>query len=263
MDIGRRLAVLVVGAGLFVGVARGQEQTAKMMAKDAHPSFEVATIKPSVPTDQSTGFQTTGRELYIENETLESMIAAAYGVHPKQIVDAPDWSSKQRWDVKGVPDVEGMPSWPQYQEMIRTLLVERFGLKFHRDKRELPIFAVTVAKGGPKLAASKSDPDGLQDQTMSGNGVQKDYRFTNNSMAAFAQGMEYFMDRPVVDETGLKGKYDFELKWTMDGAPPQTDPNAPPGLFTAVQEQLGLKLEATKGMAEVLVIDHAEKPSAN
>ncbi|MGA8937616.1 MAG: TIGR03435 family protein [Acidobacteriaceae bacterium] len=261
MGMERRLAVLVLG--MLAGAASGQVQKVKSMAKDAHPSYEVATIKPSDPTDQSSGFHSRERRIFIENEPMDQLIAFAYSVHPKQIVDAPDWFAKDRWDIQGMPDIEGSPDVDQEREMLRKLLAERFQLKFHRDKRELSIFAITVAKGGPKLAASKSDPDVMRDQTMNGNGVEDDYRFTNNSMAGFAEGMEFLLDRPVVDETGLKGKYDFDLKWTVDGTPPQTDPNAPPGFFTAVQEQLGLKMKATKGPAEVLVIDHAERPSAN
>jgi len=253
------LAALMVAGGAG---ALGQEQAVRMMAADAHPSFEVATIKPSDPEDQNSGFHEMGRQLFIENETMESLIAATYGIHPKQIVDAPEWLSKDRWDIKGVPDVEGEPSWPQYQEMVKKLLAERFGLKFHRGQRDLPIYAITVARGGPKLAVSKSDPNGLRDQTSNGNRVEQTYRFTNNSIADFADGMQEFLDRPVVDQTGLKGKFDFVLRWTVDGAV-NDDPKAPPGLFTAVQEQLGLKIEPTKGPAEVLVIDHVERPASN
>jgi uncharacterized protein (TIGR03435 family) len=232
------------------------------MAADAHPGFEVATIKPSDPEDRSSGFHLSGRRLFIENETMENLIAVAYAIHPKQIVDGPDWFRKDRWDIKGVPDVPGDPSWAQCREMLQKLLVERFGLKFHRAQRELSIYAVTVAKGGPKMAATKSDPDALRDQSGNNNGVEQTWRFTNNSMADFADGLQEFLDRPVVDETGLKGKFDFPLEWTVDGAV-NPDPKAPPGLFTAVQEQLGLKIDATKGPAEVQVIEHVERPSAN
>ena len=261
---GRRGLVLLAGVMLTAGGARvlGQEQEVKMMAADAHPSYEVATIKPSDPEDGSAGFHEMERQLFTENETLDSLIAMAYGIHTKQIVGAPAWSSKDRWDIKGVPDVEGDPSWPQQREMMQKLLAERFGLKFHRDARELAIYAITVAKGGPKLAASKSDPESGRDQTANGNNGAWTYRFTNNSIADFADGMQGFLDRPVVDETGIKGKFDFVLEWMRDGAV-SDDPKAPPGLFTAVQEQLGLKIDATKGPAEVLVIDHVERPSAN
>jgi uncharacterized protein (TIGR03435 family) len=266
-EIGRKWSgwwrvALLGGTVLTVGMARGQEQAVKSMAADAHPSYEVATIKPRDPEDGSSGFHEMGRQLFTENETLETVIAVAYGLHPKQIVDLPEWSTRERWDIKGVADVEGEPSWPQQREMLQKLLAERFGLKFHRDKRDLSIFAITVAKGGPKLAVSKSDPNSVRDQTSNGNSVEVTYRFTNNSMPDFADGMEEYLDRPVVDETGLKGKFDFTLEWARDGVV-NPNPNAPPGLFTAVQEQLGLKIDATKGPAEVLVIDHVERPSAN
>ena len=232
------------------------------MAKDAHPSYEVATIKSSDPDDGKSGFHTMGHRLFLENEPMDRLIAFAYAIHPKQIVDGPEWFSKDRYDINGVPDIDGQPSVQQQREMLQKLLAERLGLKFQRAKRDLSIFAITVAKGGPKLAVSKSDPNSLLDQTGSGNGVEQMWKFTNNSMADFAQGMQYFLDRPVVDETGLKGRFDFKLEWTMDGSL-NNDPKAPPGLFTAVQEQLGLKIEGTKGPADVLVIDHVERPSAN
>jgi uncharacterized protein (TIGR03435 family) len=255
--------LVILATAVAVGrTTSGQEQAVKMMPAGAHPSYEVATIKPSDPSDGSAGFHSMGHQLFTENESLDSLIAVAYAIHPKQIVDAPEWSLKDPWDIKGVPDVEGEPSWPQQREMMQKLLAERFGLKFHWAKRDLPIFAVTVAKGGPKLAVSKSDPNASLDQTSNGSAVEVTYRFTNNSVADFAQGMRSFLDRPVVDETGIKGKFDFTLDWTKDGAV-NDDPKAPPGLFTAVQEQLGLKLDATKGPADVLVIDHVERPSAN
>jgi uncharacterized protein (TIGR03435 family) len=260
----RRQGVLLAGVMLVAALPRalGQEQEGKRMAADAHPSYEVATIKPSDPEDHSAGFQSRGHRLFIENEPMDQLIAFAYTLHSKQIVDGPEWFSKDRYNIEGVPDVEGEPSVQQQREMLQKLLAERFGLKFHRTQRELPIYAITVAKGGPKLAVSKSDPNSVRDQSGYNKGVEQTWRFTNNSMADFAEGMEGLLDRPVVDETGLKGKFDFGLEWTVDGAV-NSDPKAPPGLFTAVQEQLGLKIDATKGPAEVLVVEHVERPSAN
>ena len=254
--------MLVVGMVAALSRALGQEQAVAMMAADAHPSYEVATIKPSDPEDNNSGFHEMGHRLFIENQPMDSLITFAYSIHPKQIVDGPDWFSKDRYDIEGMPDIEGAPNVQQMREMLQKLLAERFGLKFHRAKRDLSIFAITVAKGGPKLAVSKSDPNSVRDQTGNNNGVEQMWRFTNNSIADFADGMQEFLDRPVVDETGLKGKFDFGLAWTVDGAT-NNDPKAPPGLFTAVQEQLGLKIDGTKGPAEVLVIDHVERPSAN
>jgi uncharacterized protein (TIGR03435 family) len=258
----RRFVVLAGSILMALPGAFGQEQEVAPMAKDAHPSYEVATIKLTDPEDGHSGFHTMGHRLFIENQPMERLIAFAYSIHPKQIVGAPDWFSKDRYDIQGVPDLAGVPNERQQQEMLQKLLAERFGLKFHREKRDLAIFAVSVAKGGPKLTATKSDPNALPDQTGNGNGAQQAWRFTNSSMADFASTMQYFLDRPVVDQTGLAGAFDFNLEWTSDSAL-SNDPKAPPGLFAAVQEQIGLKITSTRGPADVLVIDHAERPSAN
>ena len=230
------------------------------MAADAHPSFEIATIKPSHPDDTKGGFQVGGHRLMIQNQSVNDLISVAYAIHQKQIVDGPAWLETQRYDIVGQADVAGYGNLRQIQEMLQSLLESRFDLKFHREKRELSIYAITVAKGGPKLTKHTEASNGLP--TQSGNGSGGGRRFTNNSMSDFALGMQAFLDRPVVDETGIAGRYDFVLRWSPDDS--ITDfPNSAPGLFTAVQEQLGLKLEPVKGPADVYVIDHVEKPSEN
>jgi uncharacterized protein (TIGR03435 family) len=236
-------------------------QELKPMAPTAKPVFEVATIKPSDPTETGQGFQVRGgRHVHVRNESVMTMLTFAYGVHQKQIVGGPEWI-KDHYDIDGVPDVEGVPSLHQQQEMLQSLLVERFKLKFHREKRELAIYAIIPAKGGPKLTKTASDPDNLPDQTGNGNDNQQMMRFTNNSMDDFALGMQYFMDKPVVNQTALPGRFDFTLQWST-GVAPATGSDVP-GMFTAIQEQLGLKLEATKGQVEVLVVDGLERPSQN
>jgi uncharacterized protein (TIGR03435 family) len=146
--------------------------------------------------------------------------------------------------------------------MVQKLLVDRFQLKFHSDRREMSCYTLTVAKGGPKIEATKSAPDALQDQTGRNNGDQASWRFTNNSMDEFAKFLQWVLDRPVVDQTGLKGKYDFKLTWTKDNAP-ASEENAAPSFFTAIQEQAGLKVEPSRGEVEVLVVDHVVQPSAD
>jgi uncharacterized protein (TIGR03435 family) len=242
----------------------GSEQDAVIpdapMAADAHPSFEIATIKPSRPDDTNGGFQVGGHRLLIQNQTLNDLIAFAYAIHQKQIVDGPPWLETQRFDIVGQADVDGYASLPQIQEMLQKLLASRFNLKFHREKRELSIYAITLAKGGSKLTRHTGASNGLPSQSGGGSGNGR--RFTNNSMSDFALGMQDFLDRPVVDQTGLEGRYDFVLRWTPDDS--NTDgPNQAPGLFTAVQEQLGLKMEPVKGQADVYAIEHVEKPSEN
>jgi uncharacterized protein (TIGR03435 family) len=234
------------------------------MAKDADPDWEVATVKPSDPNDTNAGFHLEGRHIFVERQTVEAMLLMGYGLQKKQIVGAPNWLETERWDVKGQPDVAGQPSLKQYQAMVQKVLAERFGFKSHTEKRELAVYAITQAKGGAKLAKSAGDPNGLLDETGYGSGSgQEVMRMTNGSMGDFALMLKFYMDRPVVDQTGLAGRYDFKLKWTVDETRAPTDGSAAPGIFTAVQEQLGLKLEPVKAPVDVLVIDHVERPSAN
>ena len=265
-----RMALVVVFFGVVVGFGMAQAaegagagpQPSKMMAADAHPAFEVATIKPSDPNDESDDFSAHGRHVSVRNLSVSKILAAAYGIHVRQVVDGPSWLETDRYDISGVADVEGEPSLKQMQEMLQKLLADRFKLKFHREKRQLSVYAVTVLKTGPKLTKSKGDPSGSPDQEGSEHGTQTASKFTNTSMADFAFIMQFFLDRPMVDQTGLAGRYDFSLRWTFDEAR-TSDPNAAPGIFTAIQEQLGLKLEPVKAQADVLVVDKVERPSAN
>ena len=256
--------VLVVAVATSGGwLCAQQMQSLKPMAADAHPSFDVASIKLADPDDHSSGFQTQGRRVFIENETMNAIISYAYGVHAKQIVGGPDWFGSKRFDIRGLPDVDGIPNTAQYREMMVKLLEDRFQLKFHREKREMSCYAITVAKGGPKIEVSKSGPGGLPDQSGRSNNGRASWRITNNSMEDFAKFLQMgALDRPVVDQTGLKGRYDFQLTWTKDLAP-ATDENAAPGFFTAIQEQAGLKVEPSKAEVDVLAIDHVVEPSAD
>jgi uncharacterized protein (TIGR03435 family) len=133
----------------------------------------------------------------------------------------------------------------------------------HKEQRDMPVFALTVAKGGPKLTLNTSDPNGLRRQQVRAANGQRREEFTNTSMKELALLMLVEVDRPVVDQTGLQGKYDFKLSFTNDESRAPTDGSAPPGLFTAIQEQLGLKLKPVKAQTDVLVVDAVEHPSAN
>ena len=244
------------------GAAQQSIVPAAAMAPDAHPSFGVATIRPADPNQLKGNFLIGSHRIYIENQSVDSLLTFAYAIHRKQIVDGPAWLDTQKYDIVGQADVEGVPNLHQIQEMLQKLLASRFNLTDHREKRELSTYAISVVKSGPKLAKSADGSDGLPAQTGSGTGGEQIRKFTNDSMSDFALGMQAYLDRPVVDETGLIGRYDFVLKWTPDESN-TNDPNAPPGLFTAIQEQLGLKLEPTKGPTDVFVIDHVERPSDN
>jgi uncharacterized protein (TIGR03435 family) len=127
----------------------------------------------------------------------------------------------------------------------------------------MEVYALTVAKGGEKMTPSAGDPNGLPDENDQGNGATTTMHVTNMSMSELALVLKFYLDRPVVDKTGLTGRYDFRMMWTVDESKVPADGSAPPTIFTAIQEQLGLKLEAVKAQADVLVVDKVERPGAN
>ncbi|HXE08654.1 MAG TPA: TIGR03435 family protein [Acidobacteriaceae bacterium] len=261
----------VVGAAAILcacGVVRAQDagqQAAKphAMATNADPDWEVATVRPSDPDDphgQHIDFR--GRHILLEDTTIQEFLLMGYGMQKGQLAGLPDWAKTDRWNVDGVPDVEGQASWPQLQGMMRKILAERFGLKLHHEQRAMPVFALRVAKGGEKMTANTSDPNGWMEQrNWESNGVHVE-NMKNISMSELAQILQFHVPRPAVDQTGLKGRWDFKLQWTVDETK-TTAPNAPPGIFTAIQEQIGLKLQAVKAPADVLVVDKVERPGAN
>jgi uncharacterized protein (TIGR03435 family) len=244
------------------------------MAANADPAFEVATIKPSNPARPGKLFTVKGADVITINTTLSDLITMAYDLHLKQISGAPSWVESEKFDLTGRPDVPGQPNVAQMKIMIQKLLADRFQLKFHREKKELSVYALTVGKGGPKFAKSERDPNGLPGLFFGGPGPGMNFNVTNATMPQFASVMQgSVLDRPVVDQTGLAEKYDFILKWTPGpgefltmGGPPPSPPDsvdAPPDLFTAIQQQLGLKLDSTRAPADVIVLDRVEKPSDN
>jgi uncharacterized protein (TIGR03435 family) len=241
------------------------------MAVDAKPGFDVATIKRSDPNISSgTFFTIKGSHIIAANTNGNDLVSLAYGLHTNQIVNGPPWLFTARFDIDGIPDVEGRPNHNQLKLMIQKLLAVRFKLVFHHEQRELPVYAIIVGKNGPKLAKTDRKPSDNTNFSYTNRVV---LTVRNATMADFADGMQAsFMDRPVVDKTGLTDRYDFLLKWTPDESQsglgekeslPTDDPNAPPGLYTALQEQLGLKLIPTRAPVDVLVIDHIEMPSEN
>jgi uncharacterized protein (TIGR03435 family) len=243
----------------------------KLMDPNAVPKFDVVTVKPSKPDQPGKGFTVRGRHVMTINTNLNDLVTFAYSLHAKQLINAPAWFATDHFDLDGVPDVEGRPSAQQMRILIQSALTDRFKLTFHHDKKELAVYALEIGKGGPKLTETIHQPGDARNFLFRKLGA---LMVTNSTMQDFCNGMQgAVMDKPVVDHTELTGRYDFTLNWTPDesqfeamgGFKPPTadDPNAPPALSTAMQEQLGLKFEATKALAEVFVIDHVEKPSAN
>jgi uncharacterized protein (TIGR03435 family) len=198
----------------------------------------------------------------IENETVRDLLAFACGVHSNQIVDAPAWLSTDHFDIDGVLDIPGQPNIQQMRGIVRKLLIERFNLKIHSGKREMSVYVITLAKGGSKMTKNTSDPNGLPKMNGNTNATERTIRFTNASMADIVLELTFDLDRPVVDQTGLQGRFDSLLKWKRDESLTD-DPNAPPGFFTAIQEQLGLKVSPVKAPADVVLVDNVERPSSN
>jgi uncharacterized protein (TIGR03435 family) len=242
---------------------------ARPMAADAVPSFEVASIRPSRPNAQGKLLTIRGRVVTTVNTTVQDLVAFAYGVHTEQIDGLEGWAASDAFDIAGPPDVPGVPNERQMRRMLQTLLADRFNLAFHRDTRELSAYALVRAETPLTLTRSAANPNATPALFFRGLGVLP---AANATMADFASVMQYaVLDRPVVDRSGLEGRYDFLLRWTPDETqfgglgirvpPPTNDPAAPPGLFTAIQEQLGLKFEATRAPVDVIVVDRVERPS--
>ena len=243
----------------------------RMMAADADPVFEVATIKLSDPNRPGRRlFSIRGTEVTAVYSTVGDLIVFAYGVHAGQISGAPAWVESDKFDITGKPEGGGQPNPNQFKTMLQKLLADRFQLTLHRDKKQLTVYALTVGKNGPKLTRSEDASPIPNLIFRAGN-----WPVRNATMEEFAGVMQAHLDRPVVDQTGLKGRFDFQLQWTPDETPfaspggPGEPPKPPeraeslPDLFTAIQQQLGLKLESTKAQVDVLAIDKVEKPSEN
>jgi uncharacterized protein (TIGR03435 family) len=242
------------------------------MAADAAPGVEVATIKPTKPDEQRKGFIWDGHELQVINFTLSDLMCTAYNLQPKQIAGAPDWMTSDKFDMTVQPDMPGRPSLKQSQGMARKLMADRFQLKVHEDKKEMSAFVLTAIGGAPKMTKNTGDPNGGEGLFFGPIGT---LHVRNAPIEDFAQLLQgALLDRPVVDQTGLEGRWDFTLKWTPDdaqfaamgvkGAPPSSDAaDAAPDLYTAIREQLGLKLEAQKTAVKILVVDHVDHPSPN
>lgn len=243
----------------------------KAMAANADPEFDACSIKPSKPEQQGKGITVRGRELVTINTSVTDLMTFVYGVHARQILGAPGWLETERYDLDGKPNVEGMPNQKQLKIMIQKVLADRFQLKFHRENKELSAYAIQIGKAGPKLTKSQADPAGLPGLGFRALGAMNAFNATMADFAGLLQST--VLDRPVVDQSGLDGHYDFALNWTPDETqfaglgikvpPPSDKPDAPPDLGPAMMDQLGLKLATTKAPVEVLVIDKVEKPSAN
>lgn len=262
----RTIAIVALGISVSGMIAQSPGPRPKFDA------FEVATIKPVDPDAKAGRYiimQGTNR--FVEKAyTLKLLIAAAYDLNPRTISGGPGWIESDHYDIVAVTPGEVRPTHDEQMSMLRNLLADRFKLTFHREQKVFSIYELEVAKSGPKLKASTAapdDPPALISTVYPQRIVMPARNVTMSDLARLMQ--RAILDRPVVDKTGLTGRYDFDLEWAPDetqfgGEVPVASAEAPSlPLFSAIQQQLGLRLEATKGPVAALVIDKAERPSAN
>jgi uncharacterized protein (TIGR03435 family) len=226
-------------------------------------TFDVVSIKPTPPNVRSIAIETTPGRFLAKGATVSFLLQYGYGLQAFEITDGPSWIESDRFEIEGKFEGEDSPA--QMIPMLREVLADRFKLKFHQETRQLPVYELVVAKGGPKLQEPARKGTEPRFGSFAGRLVA-----SNETMPALATVLTRALRRRVLDKTSLTGHYDFVLQWTPEEnqTPPlrpgatAPDPNGP-SIFTALQEQLGLRLESSRGPVEVLVIDHVEKPSTN
>ena len=252
-----------------------------LLSQEAKPTFEAATIKPNTGTDSGQYFRMIGVSPSMSNQTLKNMIWWAYRVHDFQITGGPGWMNSDRWDLQA-KTTQGA-AYEKMQLMVQALLQDRFKLALHREIKELPVYNLTVSKSGLKIQPIKEGSCLAPDPNNPGIAPGKTFmnycgsrasgrcmmEGSSATMTELAEALSNTVGRTVVNQTGVDGQF----RYHVDYAPELTAPAQPggplpacgdaPSIFTALQEQLGLKLDSAKGPVEVLVIDHAEKPSAN
>jgi uncharacterized protein (TIGR03435 family) len=224
-------------------------------------SFEVASIKPHPePITYSADARSNGTLVTATASTLLDLITSAYGVRYDQVSGGPGWMKIDHFDLAARAAGETPITTNQMRQMLQSLLADRFQLKLHREMKEVPMWDLVVAKNGPKSKAF--DPEGRSGGISVANGAAH-MAVSKGTMEQLAQRLAgNGAGRPVRDKTGLAGYYSYTLDFEWTNGTPAIDPDART-LFDALQEQLGLRLESTRGSAEAIVIDHAERPSAN
>ncbi len=302
-DVVRKLnlggCLLFVMCGLIFAlpsVMQGQRKSAsgELVAPMANtevkvPAFDVVSIKPNKSASGIVRVMFKPDGYAATNVSLKMLIQRAYSVKEDQISGGPGWANSSRFDIDAkvagsdVPDLQKMKN-EDRGLLLQPLLADRFKLTIHHETKILPIYELVVAKGGPKLKEATAG-DTYSDGIKGPDGVSRAGMMMMRPGQLTAQGIPVVslvnqlsqqLHRTVVDKTGLTGKYDLTLQWTddhsdsmfkvADGAPQRSEP-APdpsgPSIFTALQEQLGLKLQSTKGPVETIVIDHVEMPTEN
>ena len=249
---------LVASAWIAIATATALAQTA---GEAKAPAYEVVTIRPSPPggrpdTDSDTDSYTA------RNVTLKMLLEDAYGIRQQLVSGVPRPLEQARFDLQAkVVDAETIRSLRDEQRpaMLLQVLQDRFHLKAHVEMKVLPVYRLVVMRGGPKLKAATKESVANADMDVR----RRTMVATAQPMSALAAILTALVNRSVLDETGLTGSYDFTLHWTPDGMQEATDVMAPPGIFAALEDQLGLRLRPGEGSVRTLVVDDAETPGEN
>ena len=261
---------LLLSLALIASLGYPSNTIAQQLAP-ALPAYDIVVVKPNNGLTHHMSMNMDETTLRAENVSLKVLLVNAYGIREGLMFGLPGWAGSSRFDVTAKvsdPDMKalGKLSREQRQAMLAALLADRFHLKVHTEIKTLPVYEMVIAKGGPTLKTSVVPPPDADNSDPLGYG-KLDVNGTNITAAGvtlsdLAGNLSFPLDRTVLNKTGLTGRYDFQLRWTADGASAGAT-DAPPDLFTAIQEQLGLKLQAAKGPVTTLVVDHVEQPTAN
>ena len=257
-------AVAAIGLPMALGVLHAAEKPvqAPLVADTPLLSFEVAAIKVSKSGGQGSHWHETDRNTFASNVRLLDVIEQAYGLRDYQI-SGPDWLKSERYDIQAKASIT--PKRQEYAQMLQSLLRDRFKFAAHQEEKVLPVYALVIAKNGPKLQTMKEDGHN------SSNSRRGHIDMQVGTMKGIANLLSRYTDRPVIDETGLTGAFKGELDWTPDenqassaDQPATAALDSGPSIFTALHEQWGLKLVPQKAPAEILIIDHVERiPTEN
>jgi uncharacterized protein (TIGR03435 family) len=228
-------------------------------AQSASPAFEVASIKENTSGSQNSSNRTAGERYSGTNVSLVSLLRIAYAVQEFQIAGYPAWAETDKFDVEA--KMESGANLRDFPLMLQKLLAERFKLVVHREPRQAPIYTLAVMKDGPKF--KPGDPSNCNERSGGFNASPTEINGTCVSMDQFAARLSRSIGTHVVDGTSLKGVFDFKVSWLADDRFSGRGASANPTLFTAIQEQLGLRLQSGRGPVDTLVIDRAEKPVAD
>jgi bla regulator protein BlaR1 len=266
LDLGRRTLLaaagaLIVASPVVIGMLHAQPRSAQ---SPANAVYEVASIKPNQSGERPSLRVARGGRTTVTNNTLKRLLVFAYNVQDYQISGGPKWADSIGYDIEAKPEHPvdpGPDNINDFRKLVQALLADRFKLTLQHSSKELPIYALVVGNDGPKLTVREKPANPTDMRLTGGRGLIVGQQITLDHLA---ENLSARLGRTVRDQTSLTGYYDFRLEWTPDEPDGESVPDRTgPSIFTAIQEQLGLRLEARRGPVEILVIDHAEPPSAN